>query len=278
MASLPARLNQVSQVYLVAKDYDAQGRQMLAQYKSKQVTAEIIERDDGYIATGSEPGLYFREYKDWSPLERRAIAYANGRVLDIGCGAGRHSLYLQRKGFVVTSIDRSPGAIKVCELRGVKNALVRSVSQLDKFKPASFDTILMFGNNFGLFASAKGVRTILKKMSRITSESGRIIAAIRNPYMTRDENHLQYHQLNKRRGRMGGQIRMRVRFEKSIGPWFDYLLVSPEELQSLLVDTDWRVERFIDGKKVSYVAVLVKNRSRLSPVKKGGQQSQRQSC
>jgi len=240
------------------KPEDAWGRQMLAQYHSQNVTVEIIERDDGYIATGSDPGLYFRKFKAWAPFERRAIKYARGRVLDIGCGAGRHSLYLQRRGLDVTAIDLSPGAVKVCKLRGVRKALVRSVTQLDKFKPGSFDTILMFGNNFGLFASAKGVKNILRKMSRITSAEARIIAVTRNPYMTRDENHLQYHRLNKKRGRMGGQIRMRVRFERADGPWFDYLLVSPEELKSLLVDTDWRVERFLNAKQADYVALLKK--------------------
>jgi SAM-dependent methyltransferase len=238
---------------------DAYGRQLLAQYHNKKVTAEIIERDDGYIATGSEPGLYFREYKQWSLPERRAIAHAKGRILDIGCGAGRHSLYLQSKGFDVTAIDVSPGAVKVCKLRGVKKALVRSVAQLDKFRPASFETILMFGNNFGLFGSAGGVQTILRKMYRITSDDARIIAGTRNPYMTQDQNHLDYHRQNKKRGRMGGQIRMRIRFEKTVGPWFDYLLVSPEELRSLLVNTDWRIERLIDPKKASYVGILKKS-------------------
>ena len=257
MAGLLARTHQVDS--RMKKPEDAWGRQMLAQYHSQNVTVEIIERDDGYIATGSEPGLYFREYKQWELFERRAIGYAHGRVLDVGCGAGRHSLYLQSQGLDVTAIDLSPGAVKVCKLRGVRKALVRSVTQLDKFKPYSFDTILMFGNNFGLFASARGVKKILRKMARITSAEARIIAVTRNPYMTKDENHLQYHRLNKKRGRMSGQIRMRVRFEKVVGPWFDYLLVSPEELESLLVDTDWRVERFLNSRQASYVAILKKN-------------------
>jgi len=81
---------------------DAYGQQLLEQYHNRTATAEIIERDDDYIDTGSDAGLYFFEYRRWSPLERRAIKRARGKILDIGCGAGRHSLYLQKKGFDVT--------------------------------------------------------------------------------------------------------------------------------------------------------------------------------
>ena len=93
---------------------DAYGQQLLAQHDSQTATVEIIERDDRFIDTGSEAGLYFRDYKEWSPLERRVIRLVKGRILDIGCGAGRHCLYLQQKGFDVTGIDNSPGAVKVC--------------------------------------------------------------------------------------------------------------------------------------------------------------------
>lgn len=237
---------------------DAFGQQLLAQYNSQELDAEIIEREDGFIATGSDPGLYFRDYKEWSPAEHEAIGFAKGRILDIGCGAGRHSLYLQGKGFDVTGMDVSHGAIKVCKLRGLKKALVRPIKEVDKFKPDSFDTIIMFGNNFGLFGSFKGAKTILKKLSRITSSDARIIAGTLNPYKTSDLDHLQYHKLNKKRGRMAGQIKMRVRFRKMIGEWIDYLFVSPEEMKDILSDTHWQIEKFIAEEEANYIAVIRK--------------------
>jgi len=240
---------------------DAYGRQLLAQYHRQTATAEIIERDDRYIDTGSDPGLYFLEYKHWPLAERRAVDLARGRVLDIGCGAGRHSLYLQQKGLDVTGIDNSPGAVKVCKLRGLKKASVRSVSDVDKFKPGAFETVLMLGNNFGLFGSARGVKRITRKLDRITSADARIIAGTRNPYRTDDPNHLHYHRWNKKRGRMPGQIRMRVRFEKTVGAWFDYLFVSPEELETLLKDTPWQVERFLAREEANYIVVLQKKKA-----------------
>nr|AIA13474.1 Methyltransferase domain protein [uncultured bacterium] len=239
-------------------DQDAYGRLLLSQYHSQTPKAEIIERDDLFIDTGSEPGLYFREYKHWSPREHRAIKSAKGRILDVGCGAGRHSLYLQQRGFDVTGIDNSPGAIKVCKLRGLKKAFVRPIGEVARFKSESFDTILMLGNNFGLFGGVRGARLILKKLARITSPDARIIAGTRNPHKTTDPNHLQYHRMNQRRGRMPGQIRMRVRFEKAVGAWFDYLLVSPDEMEKILEHTGWTIEKFIAPAETNYFAIIRK--------------------
>jgi SAM-dependent methyltransferase len=237
---------------------DAYGQQLLAQFTSQTATAEFIERDDNYLDTGSEAGLYFRAYEQWSPVEQQVVDRAKGRVLDIGCGAGRHSLYLQQKGFDVTGIDNSPGAIEVCKSRGLKNAIVRPIADVDKFEPNSFDTVLMLGNNFGLFGDAENSNLILKKLSRITSTEAHIIAGTRNPYKTDSAEHLEYHQLNLQRGRMAGQIKMRVRYGKRIGEWFDYLFVSPEEMRELLVETEWQIKELIEAEKANYFAVICK--------------------
>jgi SAM-dependent methyltransferase len=237
---------------------DAYGRQLLAQYEDGSPTAEIIERDDGYIDTGADAGAYFEPYKQWPAIERRAIQFAKGRVLDIGCGAGRHALYLQEKGLDVTGIDSSLGAVKVCKLRGLKKVTVRSILKLDRFKPGSFDTVLMLGNNFGLFGSAAGASRLLKDLSRITSPDARIIAGTRNPYLTTDPDHLAYQRWNRKRGRMPGQIRLRVRYGKIIGKWFDYLLVSPKEMETLLKGSDWQIEQLIGSGEPTYYAVIRK--------------------
>jgi len=240
---------------------DAYGRQLLAQYKSRTATAEIIERDDNYIDTGSDAGMYFSEYEQWSPAERRAVAFAEGRVLDIGCGAGRHSLYLRQKGFDVTAIDNSPGAVEVCRLRGLENAIVRPIADVDEFAPNSFDTILMLGNNFGLFGDPVNAKLLLEKLARVTSPEARIIAGTRDPYKTDSTEHLEYHELNRRRGRMPGQIRMRVRFGRTVGDWFDYLFVSREEMEEIVSETAWSIKDFIGAEGPDYVAIIDKNPS-----------------
>ena len=70
----------------------------------------------------------------------------------------------------------------------------------------------------------------------MTSEDARVIAWSTDPYQTTEPLHLQYHRLNRRRGRMSGQLRIRMRYQKYATPWFDYLLVSTEEMQDIQVD------------------------------------------
>jgi hypothetical protein len=120
-----------------------------------------------------------------------------------------------------------------------------------------FDTVVMLGNNFGLFASKAKARRLLRRFHGLTSERGRIVAETRDIYQTDDPAHLAYHERNRQRGRMGGQIRMRVRHRQLKTPWFDYLMVSRDELEDLLAGTGWHLARTLDSGDL-YVAVIEK--------------------
>jgi SAM-dependent methyltransferase len=236
---------------------DAVGQAMWAFHRGNK-SFEVIEREDGYIDV-TNPKLYFTEFKDWMPDEKKAIGYAKGKVLDVGCGAGRHALYLQKKGLKVLGIDKSPLAVKVCRLRGVKKAKVMSIRSIH-FKPNSFDTIIMMGNNFALLGNFKNARKILKKFHKITSKEGVIVASAVDVYPpTRDvPEHLEYFEFNKKRGRMAGQWRIRIRFRKFATKWFDLLHVSKEEMKEILKDTGWTVQKFINSGGPAYTAIIVK--------------------
>ena len=140
------------------------------------------------------------------------MRYVRGRVLDIGCGAGRHSLCLQEKGHDVVGIDNSPLAIEVCKKRGLKDARLLSLSQIDP-SLGVFDTVIMLGNNFGLFGSADRAKRLLRRFHKMTSNKGRIVATSFDPYKTEDPDHLAYQAANRAKGRMPGQIRLRLRYK-----------------------------------------------------------------
>jgi len=214
---------------------------------------EVVERDDGFVEVDRSD--YFSEFKNWPPHEKRAMRYVRGNVLDIGSGAGRHSLYLQEKGHDVLGIDNSPLALEVCRLRGLRNTKLASNNGINSGLGV-FDTVLMMGNNFGLFGGFEKARRLLKKLGKVTSEPGRIIATTNDVYQTETPEHLSYHERNRKRGRMAGQIRMRTRYRIYASPWFDYLMVSKEEMQNILDGTGWKVNRFIDSDGSTYIAII----------------------
>ena len=61
--------------------------------------------------------------------------------------------------------------------------------------------------------------------------------------------------MNRERGRLPGQLTLRVKFEDVVGGWFDYLFASPEELADLAESTGWRIHEMTESDP-SYMAVL----------------------
>ena len=237
-------------------DQDGYGQMLLAGL-SGQNTAEIVERDDGFIdASSYGTRIYLAPFRRWPAVQRRSMRFVRGRTLDVGCGGGRVCLHLQQRGQEVVGIDISPGAVEVCRLRGVRDARLCSIDDIDE-SLGVFDTVVMLGNNFGLFASAAKAKRLLRRFHRLTTDGGRIVAETRDVYRTEDPAHLAYLKRNRARGRMSGQIRIRVRYRDQATPWFDYLMVSQEELEGLLDGTGWQLERVLESKD-TYVAFIGK--------------------
>ena len=239
----------------MAHNDDAYGQMMWDHYRGIPAE-EIVEREDGYISAGVSSS-YFKPYDEWPDHQQKAMAYAQGRVLDIGCGPGRHAIYLQEQGLDVLGIDMSPLAIRVAKKRGIKKGKPISITKISS-RLGQFDTILMMGSNFGLFGNLKRARWLLRKMYNMTSPDARIIAESVDPYGTKRKAHLDYHKKNRKQGKFSCQLTIRVRYEKYIGPWFEYLKVSREEMAQVLEGTGWQVSKFIPEKEAVFVGIIEK--------------------
>jgi len=237
---------------------DAFGRALFDYYQGKGEFL-VIERDDGYCDT-LEMEHYFNEFDQWPEYQKEAMYYVEGKVLDIGCGAGRHCLYLQKNGLKVVGIDNSPLAIKVCKLRGVKKAELIDLHEINE-EMGVFDTITMLGNNFALVGNPFAAKKILKKFFKMTSENGRIVAECMNPYPTDNEDHLEYHERNKRRGRLSGHVTVRIRYLKYMSSWRDLLFLSQEEMKEIIKETGWKITNVIENKETPhYLAIIEKEK------------------
>jgi SAM-dependent methyltransferase len=242
----------------MAEAPDVFGR-ALRDWATGQTGPETLERDDGFTETGMGHELYVAECARWLGAERRALRHVVGRVVDVGCGAGRVALELQRRGHDVVGIDASPLAVRTARGRGVREAWCLSVDDLTA-RIGAFDTVVLFGNNFGIFGTPTRLRRMLSAWARAMPPGARILAGSTNPYcggapgLTR-----AYYFRNRRRGLLPGQVRLRIGYGGDVGPWFSWLFVSRSEMQTLLAGTGWRQTRVLGGRPSEpYVAVLDK--------------------
>ena len=132
-----------------------------------QTETSISEMDDLPVS------YLFRDYQDMNALEKKALDLSFGKVLDVGSGAGSHSLYLQNeRKLEVTALDISPKSIEICKARGVKNAICEDLLQ---FSEKDFDTILLLMNGTGIFQSLEHIDQYLQKLKSLVAENGQIL-------------------------------------------------------------------------------------------------------
>ncbi|HJZ61773.1 MAG TPA: methyltransferase domain-containing protein [Miltoncostaeaceae bacterium] len=227
---------------------DAYGAILMAVLEGRPAL-EIIERDDGLI-WGGDPADYFAPFRRWPAVERRAMRWVRGRVLDVGTGAGRVSLHLQERGHEVVAIDESPLAVEVARRRGVRDARVCGLADAGEAMGV-FDTVLLLRNNFGLADDGMRAAPLLERLAALTSARGRIVTDSVDPARADPVF---------RDGAPGAPAapRIRVRWQHRATPWFRYLMLPPEGLERLVAGTGWRVVRVIDDGSPRFAVVLEK--------------------
>jgi SAM-dependent methyltransferase len=197
---------------------------------------------------------YFGSPETWPACEHELLTRARGRILDIGAGAGRHSLELQARGLAVTGLDTSPGALEVCRRRGLKHVLPGAIDDIP-VDAGRFDTFLMMGNNLGLLIGPAEAPRVLASLATVANRGALILGTMLDPYQTDAPEHLAYHEENRSHGRLAGSLRLRVRYRGLASEWFGYLFVSRTELRALIEPTSWRLVDLI-GDGAQYGAVL----------------------
>lgn len=150
---------------------DLFGRAIL-DYQTNNEPQDLITETNISEADEMSVAYLFRSFKEMPKIEQKALQLSKGKILDVGCGAGSHSLYLQEKGFDVTSIDISENAIQACQLRGLKKARVQNLLDIHN---ETFDTILLLMNGTGIFGTLAQTSIYLQKLKSLLNPNGQIL-------------------------------------------------------------------------------------------------------
>jgi SAM-dependent methyltransferase len=209
----------------------------------------ISEADEMRVA------YLFRSFKEMPKIEQKALQLCKGKVLDVGCGAGSHSLYLQEKDFDVTAIDISENAIKTCQLRGLKNAKVQNVLELDSdMHQNKFDTILLLMNGTGIFGAVEKTTQFLQKLKSLLNPNGQILIDSSDIiYMFDEAEDGSY--LIPANGYYG-ELTFTISYKKQTEIPFPWLYLDYNTLQNAANDNGLQCELILKGEHFDYLAKL----------------------
>lgn len=212
-------------------------------YTEDLVTSTNISDDD----TLPLPYL-FRDYSEMPKLEQHALKLSKGTVLDVGCGAGSHSLWLQEKGLNVKAIDSSEGAIEVAKKRGVKHAELKPLLE----ETQTFDTILLLMNGTGIFQELSQVSKHLKHLKSLLNPEGQILIDSSDiSYMYEDEDGGLWLDLNQS---YPGELDYYLSYKGEKEDPMKWLYLDFETLKTACFTVGLECEKVMDGEHFDYLA------------------------
>lgn len=195
----------------------------------------------------------FRSYNEMPKLEQKALQLANGKILDVGCGAGSHSLSLQNdRNLDVTSIDISEKAIETCKLRGVKNAKVQNI--LD-FEEEKFDTIILLMNGVGIFGKLENSNKFLTKLKSLLNPGGQILLDSSDIIYMFDEDEDGGKWIPSNNDYYG-ELVFNISYKGEKEEPFDWLYLDYNTLQNAAVANGLKCELISEGEHYDYLARL----------------------
>jgi SAM-dependent methyltransferase len=207
----------------------------------------ISEEDEMSVA------YLFRSHKEMPTMEQKALQLTKGKVLDVGCGAGSHSLYLQNElNLEVTAIDISSRAIQACSLRGIKDARVQDVMTLEN---ETYDTILLLMNGAGMCGKLKNIPNFLVKLKSLLNPGGQILLDSSDIiYMFDDDedggkwipSDNEYY----------GEVVFNIAYKGEKEKPFNWMYIDYNTLQNAAFANGLKAELILEGEHYDYLAKL----------------------
>lgn len=191
----------------------------------------------------------FRTFDEMPVLERQALDMASGRTLDVGAGAGCHSLALQQKGVQVRAIDISPLAVATMKERGVQDVCEQDLWTVTQ----RFDTILMLMNGIGIVGSLEELPRFFCHIDHILAEGGQLLC---------DSSDLSYlfdpDDEALTQPPYYGELQYQMQYKRIKGEAFPWLYVDFDTLCQAAESHGFKAERLLQGEHYDYLARITR--------------------
>jgi SAM-dependent methyltransferase len=188
---------------------------------------------------------YFRSADEMPELEWTALQHCRGRILDIGAGAGSHSVALQQLEQNVTALEISPLAADVIKARGVRRVLCQDFFTLTDDE--GYDTLLLLMNGIGLAGTLEGLHTFLRK-ARELLRPGAILL-----FDSADISYLYTHPSPP--SGYYGELLYRYEYRRRLSNPFPWLFLDPKTMKKFAAEAGWQMEILFEDSSDQYLAL-----------------------
>ena len=221
-------------------------------YQTNNSPEDLITETNISEADVMSVSYLFRDFSEMPKLEQKALQLCKGKVLDVGCGAGSHALYLQNvKQLEVQAIDISANAVEACKLRGVKNVHVRNILDVQDEK---FDTIVLLMNGTGIFGTLKETTKYLQKVKSLLNPDGQILIDSSDIIYMFDEDEDGAYLIPA--GGYYGELVFTVSYKNETENSFSWLYLDYNTLQNAAHANGLNCELVTEGEHFDYLARL----------------------
>ena len=229
------------------------GRALLDYHRGATEARITVHTDLWHDEVTPVEEFYRPDERPLPKLEKIALDLCRGRTLDLGSGAGRHALELQRRGLGVTAVDLAQEAVEVMRERGVADA---RCGGLEVLTGERFGTILLLMHGIGLVGTLGGLARFLNEATHHLEKNGQIIFDSADLGLVMPE-HFDDGLDDWRAGAIyPGEVEHRLSYEGFEGRPYPWLFIDPLTLADRAQAADLALEIVARAERGSYLARL----------------------
>ena len=196
--------------------------------------------------------LLFRSFDEMPEIEQLALRRAEGKILDVGAGAGCHSLALQQMGKDVTAIDISPSSVETMSALGVRKVLEQDFFTIKE----KYDTILMLMNGIGIVGTIANLPSFFNHINNILSDNGQLILDSSDIcYVFEEEDGIIY---LPEGDKYYGELQYQMQYRDIKGDSFPWLYIDFETLHDIAQKNGFNAELLQTGEHYDYLARITR--------------------
>lgn len=193
----------------------------------------------------------FRSFDEMPSIEQEALKLSCGKILDIGAGAGCHSIALQNMGKEVTAIDISPLSVITMKARGVVNAFEQDMWLTTE----KYDTLLMLMNGIGIVGKIDNLPQFFSLVDSILNENGQLLLDSSDLCYLYEEDGII---MLPDDGKYYGELRYQMRYKGKNGEPFDWLYIDFDTLHRIAEKCGFEATIVKQGEHYDYLAKITR--------------------